>query len=295
MASIIDTIKYKYRTGSMLMKLIFINIGVFIILRFGAIICLFAGIDEQTWLRWIELPSDPTLLLVMPWTLFTYMFAQYDIFHILFNMLWLYWFGTIFMLTGTSRRLVALYIYGGIGGALTFLAAYNLLPAFAGEGWLIGSSASVLAIVTATAILHPDYKMGLLFLGEVSLKWVAIVTIGIDLLSIGGANAGGHIAHIGGAIIGALYGLSLNRGIDITKPFNSMLDNIANLLRRASHKKAKRQHTQKAAYKNNNSNASTTADEGTLDEILDKIKKSGYTSLTNEEKRRLFDVSKNIK
>lgn len=297
MASIIDTIKYKYRTGSMLMKLIFINIGVFIALRLGAIVCLLAGIDEQLWLRWVELPSDPSRLLVMPWTLLTYMFAQYDIFHILFNMLWLYWFGTIFMLTGTSRRLVALYIYGGIGGALTFLAAYNLLPAFSGEGWLIGSSASVLAIVTGTAILHPDYKMGLLFLGEISLKWVAIVTIGIDLLSIGGTNAGGHIAHIGGAIVGAIYGLSLNRGVDITKPFNSMLDNITNILRRLSEPKTNYRQTKNSSYstKNNYSNTSAATNEASLDEILDKIKKSGYTSLTNEEKRRLFEVSKNIK
>lgn len=295
MASIIDTIKYRYRTGSMLMKLIFINIGVFITLRLGAIICMLCGISEQWWLRWVELPSDPDRLLLMPWTFITYMFAQYDILHILFNMLWLYWFGSIFMLTGTSRRMVALYLYGGIGGALAFLAVYNLLPAFSGiDGWLIGASASVLAIVTATAILHPDYKMGLLFLGEVSLKWVAIVTIGIDLLSIGGVNAGGHIAHIGGAVVGAVYGIMLNRGRDITKPLNTLLDRIVNAFKGATdhHTRTKantRQQTGKTTQ-----HAADTA-EASLDEILDKIKKSGYTSLTNDEKRRLFEVSKKIK
>lgn len=292
MASIIDTIKYRYRTGSMLMKLIFINIGVFIVLRVGAIVCVLSGVSENWWLRWVELPSDIDRFAVMPWTLITYMFAQYDILHILFNMLWLYWFGSIFMLTGTSRRLVALYFYGGIGGALAFVAIYNLLPAFAGiSGWLIGSSASVLAIVTATAILHPDYKMGLLFLGEVSLKWVAVISIAIDLLSIGGSNAGGHIAHLGGAAIGAFYGVMLNKGTDITAPFNAMLDNIVNFFR---HIPEIKKSQSKTAYKSSKSSSSPSAEES-LDEILDKIKKSGYTSLTTEEKRRLFDVSKKIK
>lgn len=298
MASIIDTIKYRYRTGTMLMKLIFINIGVFIVLRLGAIVCILSGVSESWWLRWVELPSDIDRLITMPWTLVTYMFAQYDILHILFNMLWLYWFGTVFMFTGTSRRLVALYIYGGIGGALAFLVVYNLLPAFGGiSGWLIGSSASVLAIVTATAILHPDYKMSLLFLGEVSLKWVAIVSIGIDLLSIGGTNAGGHVAHLGGAAAGALYGLMLNRGMDITSPFNAMLDRVVNFFRGITEKKYRTENAPRFnSTKKTNTHAETSVSaEASLDEILDKIKKSGYTSLSKEEKRRLFEVSKNVK
>lgn len=303
MARIIDTLRYHYTTGSMLIKLIFINVGVFLLLRIGAVICALSGISDAWFLHWVELPSDPMLLARMPWTVITYMFAQYDALHILFNMLWFYWFGQIFMLTDTSRRMVALYIYGGIAGAALFMAAYNLLPAFSGvTGWLIGSSASVIAIVTATAIAHPDYKVGLLFLGDVSLKWIAIATIGIDLLSIGGSNAGGHVAHLGGAAMGALYGCMLNNGRDITKPFNKLMDSIANALKAIT---APRQHSndsrhggptaqRKASYGSKTTSSSNANAETTLDEILDKIKKSGYTSLTADEKRRLFEASKNL-
>ncbi|MCM1517994.1 MAG: rhomboid family intramembrane serine protease [Pseudoflavonifractor sp.] len=303
MARIIDTLRYHYTTGSMLIKLIFINVGVFMLLRVGALVCALSGISDAWFLHWVELPSSPALLVRMPWTLLTYMFAQYDALHILFNMLWFYWFGQIFMLTDTSRRMVALYIYGGIAGAALFMAAYNLLPAFHGTmGWLIGSSASVIAIVTATAIAHPDYKVGLLFFGEVSLKWIAIVTIGIDLLSIGGSNAGGHVAHLGGAAMGALYGYMLNNERDITKPFNKLMDTIANALKAIStprhHPNGSRHggptSSHKASYGSKNASSSNAKAESTLDEILDKIKKSGYTSLTADEKRRLFEASKNL-
>lgn len=296
MARIIDTLRYHYTTGSMLIKLIFINIGVFLLLRIGALVCALSGIPEAWWLHWVELPSDPATLARMPWTVVTYMFSQYDVLHILFNMLWFYWFGQIFMLTDTSRRLVALYIYGGVAGALAFLGVYNLLPAFSHTaGWLIGSSASVIAIVTATAIAHPDYKVGLLFLGEVSLKWIAIATIGIDLISMGGTNAGGHVAHLGGAAMGAVYGCMLRNGRDITRPFNRLLDRIANIFSRPKQPRQRQYSRSDYHYRpsgNSRPRESAQSANDTLDEILDKIRKSGYTSLSADEKRRLFEASK---
>ncbi|MBR6640322.1 MAG: rhomboid family intramembrane serine protease [Muribaculaceae bacterium] len=299
MATIFDTIKHKYNTGSMLTKLIFINIGVFLALRIGAIVCTFCGFNVDTsLLHWIELPSSPAELLIRPWTLITYMFAQFDIFHILFNMLWLYWFGTVFLLTENAKQLVALYFYGGICGALAFIGAYNTFPIFAyTDGWLIGASASVIAIVVATAMRHPDYKMHLIFFGAVSLKWIAIVTIAIDFLSINGSNAGGHIAHLGGAVIGLLYGYMLNKGTDITRPFNSAIDNLVSVwkgIKSPSTKqpKAKRYNPNSTSQQKT---ASTPNDKEILDMILDKIKKSGYTSLSDDEKKRLFDVSRRVK
>lgn len=288
----------------MLIKLIFINIGVFLALRIGAIICTFGGFNVDTsLLHWIELSSSAADLLIRPWTLMTYMFAQFDIFHILFNMLWLYWFGTVFLLTENAKQLVALYFYGGICGALAFIGAYNTFPTFAyTEGWLIGASASVIAIVVATAMRHPDYKMHLIFFGAVSLKWIAVVTIAIDFLSINGSNAGGHIAHLGGAVIGLLYGYMLNKGTDITRPFNSAIDSLVSIWKglkspSAKQPKAKRYNTNSTSQQSYNSQqtASTPNDREILDKILDKIKKSGYASLSDEEKKRLFDVSKRVK
>lgn len=289
----------------MLIKLIFINIGVFLALRIGAIICTFGGFNiETSLLHWIELPSSPAELLTRPWTLITYMFAQFDIFHILFNMLWLYWFGTVFLLTENAKQLVALYFYGGICGALAFIGAYNTFPNFTyTNGWLIGASASVIAIVVATAMRHPDYKMHLIFFGAVSLKWIAIVTIAIDFLSINGSNAGGHIAHLGGAVIGLLYSYMLNKGTDITRPFNSAIDYLVSIwkgvksssTKQPKAKKYNHNSSSQQSYNAQQQSASTPNDREILDNILDKIKKSGYSSLSDDEKKRLFDVSKRVK
>ena len=232
MGDFFNTIRLRYNAGSMLMKLIYINIGVFLLLRIVALVILLSGGNTDSWLHLFEVPSSLSLLLLKPWTIFTYMFAQYGILHLLFNMVWLYWFGKIFLFTGTPKQMLALYLYGGIAGALLFIAAYNTLPYFHGSvSWMIGSSASVIAIVTATAIRHPDYRIGLLLLGEIPLKWIAIATIGISILSIPDGNAGGNIAHIGGAIIGAIYGVMLNRGTDITRPLNNAIDLLVNCLK----------------------------------------------------------------
>lgn len=289
MGDFFNTIRLRYNAGSMLMKLIYINIGVFLLLRIVALVILLSGGNTDSWLHLFEVPSSPALLLLKPWTIFTYMFAQYGILHLLFNMAWLYWFGKIFLFTGTPKQMLALYLYGGIAGALLFIAAYNTLPYFHGSAsWMIGSSASVIAIVTATAIQHPNYRIGLLLLGEIPLKWIAIATIGISILSIPDGNAGGNIAHIGGAIIGAIYGMMLNQGTDITRPLNNAIDHIANILKGTYIKQRNRQTQKQSATPQPN-------DTDILDSILDKIKKSGYSSLSAEEKKRLFDVSKRIK
>ncbi len=303
---IFETLRYRWRTGSMLIRIIYVNIAVFVVLMLLNFVCsLFNSAFASALLMWIELPSDFGVFATRPWTIVSYMFAQYDIFHILFNMIWLYWFGTIFLIVGDQRRLTALYVYGGIGGGLLFMLAYSFLPVFAGvHGWLIGSSASVIAIVAATAILHPDYKVGLLFLGPVALKWIAIVTIAIDFMSVTGVNGGGHVSHIGGAIVGLAYAMALKRGVDITRPFNKAIDWVVNVFQRL--KPTPREKRSYNAYRRPSSgygsgSASTQRresdrqNEAELDGILEKIKKNGYSGLTQEEKKRLFDISKKIK
>lgn len=298
----------------MLMRLIYVNIVVFLIIRLGAIVCMFSGISEAGWVSLFELPSLPQWLAKTPWTVVTYMFSHFEVLHILFNMLWLYWFGTVFMLTGTQKQAFALYVYGGIGGALLYMLAFNMLPSLAGQAsLLIGASASVIAIVVATAIIHPDYRMGLLFFGSVSLKWIAVVTLILFMLGLTGNNVGGHLAHLGGAVVGAIYGVSIKNGRDITRPFNNAIDRLVVMFSRRGKSpgkpKAQRFKWSRGNAKQSSSASTTTTgnkrDEGnvnashddqeTLNAILDKIKKSGYSALTAEEKRRLFDVSKRIK
>lgn len=307
---ILKQMRRAFDGSTMLMKIIWVNIGVFLLLRLAAIGCMFGGNPEfiNTILDFIQLPSNLGLLLTRPWTLLTYMFAQYDVLHILFNLLWLYWFGTLFMMVATPRQMLALYLLGGLGGAALFLLCYATLPVFAyHSAMLIGSSAAVIAIVTATAILMPDFRMHLLFLGAISLKWIAIATIVLVLIGVTGSNAGGEIAHIGGVAVGALYGVRMKRGTDITRPFNRCFDHIANLWNSiaAFFVRSRRSQTSQTRQTGPTSPTDKTGKPGTpncsrddreaLDAILDKIKKSGYSALTPQERQRLFDVSRKIK
>ena len=298
----IDDIKRTYNQGSMLIRLILINVGVFVLLHVLVLCGMLFNVPAEQMLRWIELPSDLPQLLRQPWTAVTYMFAHYGLLHILFNMLWLYWLGRIFMEFFSPKQLTGVYLLGGWGGALLFLLAYNLLPRFSMvSGFLIGASAAVIAIVVATAVYAPNYKIGLLFFGEVSLKWVAIVTVAIDLVSMEGGDMGASVAHIGGALVGALFALRIKRGRDITRPLNAAIDALVGLFNGRSFK---RQHIQ---WKKRGTAATQagggqqpprgerpadTVSEEELDTILGKIKVAGYDALTDEEKDKLFKASR---
>jgi len=229
----------------------------------------------------------------------------------LFNMLWLYWLGRIFMEFFSPKQLTGLYLLGGLGGALLFLLSANLLPYFTGQGvvhYLLGASASVVAIVVATAVFVPDYKIALLLLGEVPIKWIAIVTVLISIVGLdGGGNMGGNLAHIGGAIVGAWFALSIKNGHDITRPLNACIDAVVGLFNGRSFKlpKFKKPSFQKgqgsAAQTSNNrpgtdrpgaNRPADTVSEQELDEILKKIKVAGYDALTDAEKNKLFKASR---
>lgn len=300
MATTIETALKRFASATMLMKIVVINVAVFLVLNIISIVMIFAGEESGRFIveQWVAMPGNFGRLARHAWTPLSYMFSQIEPLHLIFNMLWLYWFGIVFQLLSTPKRMIGLYLLGGLGGAALYLLAVNTIPYFAGHGGLlIGSSASVIAIVTATAIMAPDYRMNLLFLGAVSLKWIAIATIGIDLLSVTGSNAGGHIAHLGGAAVGAIFALGLKRGHDITAPLNSLIDAIVNLFRRRPKVRPARFRASGApsAPRPKAPSAASAADQAELDKILDKIKKSGYSSLTADERARLFDVSRRIK
>jgi len=303
MASIINDFTRYYKHSSMLMRLILINVVVFVLVRVLDIgVWMVAG-SGSSLMDWLALPSDLWMLLRRPWTLLTYMFAHAHLLHILFNMLWLYWMGRIFMEFFSSKHLTGLYLLGGWGGAALYLLAFNLLPRLAsGPGSvLVGSSAAVIAVVVATAVYVPDYKIGLLFLGEVAIKWVAIITVAIALLGMDGGNMGGNVAHMGGALVGAWFALSIKRGRDITRPINACIDSLVGLFngRKFSFPDAKKRdntrkkHSGAAATERPAAHTPTdTVSEQELDAILDKIKAAGYDALTDEERDKLFKVSR---
>lgn len=315
MAGFIDNLRSRYAAATVPVRFVMVNVAVFVIVRVLALVCLLFAVDAMPAIELLEMPSNPVKFLHQPWSVISYMFLHYDVMHILFNMLWLYWFGAMFHQIFGTRRFVGLYFLGGIGGALLYMLAYNVLPLFSStEGLLLGASASVLAIVAATAVRQPDYKVGLLFFGQISLKWIAIVTIFIDVISIGSSNAGGHIAHLGGALVGAAFALADRRGTDITAWFNRAIDRLVNLTRRRprvkvgnfhnspftrtkqqprdDNRRQPRDDKQQDERDNGRRHTMTPAEEAEMDEILKKIKLSGYSSLTAEEKRRLFEVSK---
>lgn len=267
------------------------------------------NINPHQWHSYIELPSNLNTLAYRIWTLFTYMFVHVDILHILFNMLWLYWFGSMFVQYFTPKHLTVLYVLGGLAGAALYLLSYNTFPYFDNkQGMMCGASAAIMAIVFATTIRIPTYRVGLLFIGEVQLKYIAGFIFIIDLLSMTSLNAGGHFAHIGGALMGVIFGLCWNRGKDITRPIHAVIDYLVGGWRRPKLRfrrptTSKQRYSQQSSTQNNRAQHSRPETDGEyrarkkreaeeIDNILDKIKKSGYSALSPEEKQRLFDARK---
>lgn len=302
MAAIIDNIKTQMRNAPILKQLIYINVGLFIAVHLVTVVLLLFNIYSQEWLSYIEVPSRLSALPYRFWTVITYMFVHYDIWHLLFNMLWLYWFGSIFVQFFSQKHLSVLYVMGGLAGVALYLFAYNVFPYFADkQSMMCGASAAIMAIVFATAIRIPNYKVNLMFIGAVSLKYIAALVIIIDLLSMTSSNAGGHFAHIGGALMGILFGLYWNRGKDILAPVNNLVDRVVSGMKRP-HIKIKKPSKQKTSQRNDATHKRPETDgeyrmrkkqeAEEIDLILDKIKKSGYSALTTEEKQRLFDVRK---
>jgi len=240
----------------------------------------------------LALPASVMGFLDKPWTLLSYMFLHFDFMHILFNMLWLYWFGVIFVQYLSQRQLLATYIFGGIAGGLLYMLSYNVFPVFnlvRDSALAMGASASILAIVVAISFYVPNYTVNLLFIGPVRIKYIALITIGLDLLMINSGNAGGHIAHLGGALWGFAY-VKMLPYFDPAKLFGSFSVHKIHKLRVSRRTKFKVHHGN-APLSDEEYNLQKKAKQLRIDKILDKISKSGYSSLTKEEKELLFSSS----
>jgi membrane associated rhomboid family serine protease len=281
-----------FRTGSSLTRLIYLNIAVFLFISVGSIIGYL--LNDQTLslkiLNLFSVPSSIKAFILRPWTLITYMFTHKDILHILFNMLWLYWFGTIFLEYLDQKKLVSVYLLGGITGAIVYIVSFNIFPVFdqvVSESVAIGASASVLAIVVAIALYVPDYSVNLILLGRVKIKWIALVIFILTTVMDFSVNSGGKLAHIGGALFGYLYTVNLRHGRDLGKGINKTIDFLATLFK----PRKKMRVTYKKRTTDYEYNKARTDHQEQINKILDKISKGGYDSLTKEEKDLLFSES----
>ncbi|RDC64082.1 rhomboid family intramembrane serine protease [Adhaeribacter pallidiroseus] len=296
MTSIFDDIRNAFRLRNALNQLILINVIVFVVLLLLRVILRISTHSDdvfETILDYIAMPANPSVLLTRPWTIFTYFFTHREFFHIIFNMLNLYWFGMIIREYLGDKKLVSLYLLGGLAGGIFFVLFYNLIPYYQTRAifaTMIGASASVLAVTVAAATLLPNYTFNLLFIGPVKIKFIAAFFV---LLSISGAigdNAGGNLAHLGGALIGFIFIKQLQRGKDLGRPIHAVGDFFQNLF--------KPRVPMKVTYKNQSRTTSVFSSspggepsQTEIDIILDKISRSGYESLSKDEKQKLFRAS----
>lgn len=292
--SMLDQIKQTFKNGNSLIRLIYINIAVYIALQLMLIIFRLFNINFEP-ITYLAIPADLTEILKHPWTIVSYMFLHEQLFHILFNMLALYWFGQLFLMFFSQKQLVSLYLIGGFAGAIFYVAAYNIFPFFQPvlhQSLLMGASGSIMAIIVASAMQSPNMAMRVIFIGEVKLKYIAAFAVLASVFGITSNNAGGEIAHLGGALTAYIFIVSLRQGTDITKGLNKAIDAVYDLfkprkLKVSSGKKPGNYKMSDAEY-----NVYKARKMEEIDKILDKIKTSGYDSLSADEKKKLFEQGK---
>lgn len=280
-------IKDSFREGSVITRLIYINLTVFLVFRILQAIFFLAGIPFH-WENWFELPASLPLFIRQPWSLITYMFLHQGFLHILFNLLVLYWFGRLFLDYYSQEQLLGLYLLGGIVGGITYMGAYNLFPVFeklVHHSFLLGASASIIAVLIAAAFRDPNREIHLLLIGRIPLKYLALFMIASYIAGISTTNAGGNLAHLGGAYTGWFFVWRSKKGTDITSFVSTTLTRAKSWLK--PRKKVKIVY-QKPPHDDFEYNRQKAADHKELNRILDKIGEKGYDSLSREEKETLF-------
>lgn len=292
MNSILDEIKLSFKEGSTLIKLIYVNLAVFLSIKIIQIFLILFSVPEgfESFIRWIAVPASIPELIRKPWTLFTYMFLHEGFLHILFNLLWLFWFGRIFLEYMDQKKLVSVYILGGLSGAVLYIFSFNIFPVFqniVGESVALGASAAVIAIVIAIVTYVPNHTVYLMFFGPVKIKYIGILIFLITSILDFSSNTGGKIAHIGGAILGFIYTTQFRRGKDIGRGINRLLDYLFSLFRT----RRKLKVTHKKTMTDIEYNTAKAKEQQEINRILDKISKAGYDSLSKEEKETLFKMS----
>ena len=270
-----------------LVKIILINVIFFVSMSILQVIFTLSGLTSLfvILLNKLMLPAELKTFIFQPWSLISYFFLHMNFMHILWNMLFLYWFGKIIHDNIGNNAIISLYVLGGIIGGLFYMALYNIIPYYnerVSESLMLGASAGVFSVVVGSATLLPNYTFYLLFLGPVRIKYIALFYVLLSFLDVTGNNAGGEIAHLGGAFIGFLYIKQLQNGIN-------MGEGIINFINYFSSEKRKtKRKADNVSSESNRDNIS----QDEIDKILDKISDSGYSSLSKKEKEKLFNASK---
>jgi membrane associated rhomboid family serine protease len=292
-----EQIKYQFKNGGAHISLIYINIAVFIFAKAVEVVCklfLLKGVDLTLVLA---MPYDLHTLSVKFWTPITYMFYHENFWHILFNMLCLYWFGILFLTNFSGKQFVSVYVFGGLAAAAFYLLSFNAIPYyqhnFSANVFMMGASGAIMALIVAVAFWQPNSEIRLLFIGAVKLKYIAILFVAISFLGLTGDNAGGEMAHLGGAAAGWLFAFCLKKkNIDITDWVTHIIDWFATNFRSRKQSKWKFTKPDFSRMTDAEFNMNKAQNVEKIDEILDKIKASGYESLTNAEKQFLFSQGK---
>lgn len=292
--------KYKLKTATVVEKLIGINVLIFVFFFVFRTLAFLFQFPDDFLMQWLVFPKDLFEFILKPWSIITYSFLHGGIWHILSNMLILYFSGIYFLNYFSPKRLLNYYFLGIIVGALVYMLSYNLFPAFAstGRSYLIGASAGVMAVLVGIATHIPNMRVRLLLLGSIKFWYIAAFLVLLDVIQIPMGNAGGHLAHLGGALLGYTYTKQLQKGNDIGSWWEKIMDFFVGLFQ-TSEKKPK----MKTVYRNGSKPAAKTASsrksrlsktekQKRIDDILDKISKSGYDSLSKEEKDFLFKAGK---
>ncbi len=296
---IVEDIKQKIKSGNPVTRLILINVVVFL---FFSLLQIFLFLTNDSafilsvadfFIKIFSFPISLDGIIYSPWTIISYSFTHFELMHLLFNMLTLYWFGEILLRYTSENKIIPLYLLGAIAGALFSVIVFELLPGFLlyRGAPMVGASAGVTAIIVAVATLIPNFRINLFLIGEVKLIYVAIFTVFISILNVTFyANVGGNLAHLGGAIIGFIFIHQYKKGKDLSKGINVFFTWIKKLFNKSSSK------TMKTVYKRSVSdeeyNYNKKMQEQKVDEILDKISKSGYGSLSKSERDFLSSINK---
>ncbi|MCB4799463.1 rhomboid family protein [Neotamlana laminarinivorans] len=280
MGTIVQDLKYKFSNLNVLEKIIAINVVVFIL-----------SLPFKNELGWLELPSNLSEFITKPWTIISYAFLHFDGLHILFNMLWLYFLGRMFLNLFSPKMALNIYFLGAIFGGILFILGYNLLPSlFGGHSRLLGASAAVRALLIFLCAYMPNQEVRF-FTFNIKLWYIGLGIVVLDVFGLFGVNSGGNLAHLGGAILGYVYAKQLHTGSDIGKGFERFMDKIVNIFKSSKRGPLKTVHKNKVGgYTKADFNEFNTQKK--IDVILDKISKSGYDSLTSEEKEFLFRAGK---
>lgn len=293
--SLFQEIKNFFVRGSVLARLIGINVLIFIIINLIRVFFFLWNMEgaASALSEWLGISSNIHVVLHRPWTLITYMFLHFEFFHILFNMVVLYVGGRLFSDFIGQDRLTVTYLLGGLWGAIFYIVSFNLFPVFqdvVAFSLAIGASASVLAIFVAIAVYMPNYQLPLLLLGRIRLKYIAIFFVVLDVISIDKGNPGGHLAHLGGALWGFIYATLLKKGKDPALVIGFYLEKFSRIFKKKPRFRV--EYTRGKPIDDDEYNKQRAEKQKQIDLILDKISKSGYDSLTKEEKELLFKAGK---